>query len=193
MKKLLIIFALILAGCAANVPPQAEDVSAPVQDTIITPVQDIVSTPEIQPVSCDMALQAHQIKKVKSSLSDFGPAQTDDAYTFRIFPLDESGSRVIPAEASVTVYLYSSMVDKPLSKEYLLFTRTYYIKKEGLLSDCGTKPLAIPFSAIRNSDKFRYLNVPNYGIIDVQYIRTGSQELFEEIYNGAEHDFYLIN
>ncbi|MFH1511527.1 MAG: hypothetical protein ABIF10_07590 [Candidatus Woesearchaeota archaeon] len=190
MKTAVIVLAmLVLAGCAADSPEQALPPSRVNSDLVV--VEPVPSQPE-ERASCDMSLQAHQIKKVKTSLSESGPTVTDDCYNFRVFPLDESGSNIIPAEASVTVFVYSSMEDNPLSREYLLFTRSYYIKREEVLKDCGTKPLAIPFAAIKNSDKHRYVNVPNYGIINVQYTRTGSEDLFEEIYNGAEHDYYLI-
>jgi hypothetical protein len=201
MKALLILsIALLILACSpqqAQQPytapvPQVQPPPAP--PALTEPTPPILTAPPEQQneLVCGTDLQPQQITQIRTSLQDKGLEKDTEGFSFRVLPVDSTGTKVIPAEGSITVTLFSSREDKPLLSEYSVYKKSVYVKPSDLMSDCGPKPVVIKWSDIQASQNYRYLKTPNPGILLIQYTRTGSQQLFEYEYRGAEHNVFLI-
>jgi hypothetical protein len=196
---ILVLTMLIMYGCAAESTPPQQQPFTPPSVGPATPAPTEEPAQQEEPPSqepsdeggCQTDLQPHQIRDIQISLFDKGIQETEDGFSFRIVPTDEEGN-IIPTEGTIAVAVYSSKPDEPLKREYDLYRKSYHIKAEDVLADCGPAPIEILWEDIRASSNMRYMTLPNPGILTVEFTRTGSRELWEAEYKGAEHDVDLV-
>jgi hypothetical protein len=200
MKAAILILAMIIIyGCAtqstapAVQPPADRPAVQPVEPTV--PAADTPLPAESQdPIGsqgCQSDLEPHQIRQIQVSLFEEGLEETEDGFRLRVVPTDEEGN-FIPTEGTIAIAVYSSKPDEPLKREYDLYRKSYHIKVEDVLADCGPAPIEILWEDIQASSNMRYMTLPNPGILTIEFTRTGSRELWEAEYKGAEHDVDLV-
>jgi len=190
MKNALIvlILSLVLFGCAVSTQPtQTVTQQSP---PIASPPVTNVTTPLV-PEDCQSDLQPQQISDIKVNFGN-KLVRTQDGFTIRVLPVDGTGTKVIPAEGSITIGVYSSRADFPKQKEFELYKRTFYVKRESVLGDCGPKAITVLWKDIKASQNWHWVQIPNYGIIEVEYTRTGSEQIYSKIYVGAENNDYVF-
>jgi hypothetical protein len=196
-----LILVFLVCSCAQSQQPQplpqpTAKPEQPAQPEPVAPQEhpkpaDVPQAPETN-LECGRDLEPQQIRDIRTSLEDTGLQKTEEGFSFRVFPVDETGTKVIPVEGTITVTVYSTQEDDPLKSEYSVYSKSFYVKKENVLADCGPAAVTIPWSKIADSSNYRYIKTPNPGMITIQFTRTGSEQLFEQTYYAAEHNEYLI-
>lgn len=186
---IMIVSLLFILGCSQ----EAQQMAPPATPSIPADnANNAANQPEKQaPAACVSTLQPHQITKVTFSF-DNGLEKSEEGFTIRVVPTNDKGD-IVPANGTTTITVFSSREDMPRQSDYRLYSRSFHVKDLELMADCRPRPITVLWNDIRQSDKYRYLNLPNYGIIRVEYTRTGSPQIWEENYIGADHNDHLLN
>ncbi|MFH0978427.1 MAG: hypothetical protein V1837_03940 [Candidatus Woesearchaeota archaeon] len=193
MRKIvfaLLLFLVLVIGCTTD-KPVLQQVIPNARQNVVTKETIPDQKPAEVPKECTSTLQPQDITKIHVTLFDTHINKTAEGFSFRVLPTDDQGN-IIPVEGNIMVGIYSGKEDKPKARDYTLLQRSFYVKKENVLADCGPKPITIFWKDIQSTKDYLNVKKPNPGIIGISFTRTGSGQLYEAQYNGVDYGESII-
>lgn len=200
MKKLLIailVLSVLLFGCVqtstvdtgADKPVVApEKPAATAEQPKAAPESPAAPPAKAEaPKSCDLNVAPETLDKIDLTIFTEGLQKTAEGIKFRLLPQDKSG-KVIPITGNLKIAMWTTKkMNGQMVEDTEVYTKSFNLKKENAMPDCGTQELLISFADVKASGKYPFVKAEDMGIIRFEFKKTGSDTLYEKKFSGPEN------
>lgn len=189
-----VIILLLVAGCVIKttkleVPEESPTLTQVTDNVEETPPTEEELPEEPEEKKCDnFGIPPQNIDGIELTIFTEGLNKNKEGFKFRLMPLDKEGN-IIPLTGNLKVSFWTTKeTNNKLTQNIEIYTKSFYLKKENVAADCSSQEMEINFEDMKSNSKYRFIPEDDPGIINFEFKRTGSEDLFEKVYNAADFD-----